>query len=170
MLYITVFQANEAARGPKKELSPEQKKTLAKQRDPRRPPWPLLHQRAVFMREGKVSHEDIGLLWEQTKYYYPHDWLIPLEIAQILKYSSGVYLSAYVPDPEKLRKEVLLQLMNVKYGRIPNAQENKISLDVEEIINIAVDELENISLDTTVAAPLVPVMTKRSALPSNVKF
>ncbi|EPY35383.1 hypothetical protein AGDE_03312 [Angomonas deanei] len=128
----------------------------ARRSDPRRPPWPLLHQRVVLLREGKGSPEDIALMWEQCKHYYPSDWLIPLELTQVLKYTSGKYLQNYVADPDQMRKEVLIQLLDVKYGRVKDPNGVRINRDVEEIISMAVDDLENMDLNPSAEGTLVP--------------
>ena len=124
--------------------------------DGRRPPWPLLHQRVVMMREGKLGHDDLALSWEQCKYYYPQDWLIPLEIAQILKYSSPLYMQAYISEPDDLRKEVLSQLTKVRYN-------TKINRDEEEIIDMMLGELETMCLVVDRNnIPLVPSHNSKS--------
>lgn len=160
MVYVCIYAFDKMMKKDPLIKSEESKRVAQKTSDPRRPPWPLLHQRVVFMREGQITHEDISLLWEQCKYYYPHDWLIPLEIGQILKYTTGDYLQAYVADPDGLRKEVLMQLLNVKYGRFPNPSAHKISREVEEIISIAVEDLEALDLRVGVGAPLVPAQMR----------
>lgn len=167
MVYVAVFAVqdvnNKKTELEKKNMSSTERRERDKMMDPRRPPWPMLHHKAVSMREGKLGHEDIGLLWNQTKYYYPHDWLIPLEIAQILKFSSGSYLSSYVPDPDGFRLEIIQQLDDVRSNRAVNSSEGKVSKDIFEIVSIAIDELESISLDANAPAPLVPIATKRTS-------
>lgn len=165
MLYITVFAVQDMNgkknQDAKKNMSASEKRNHDKMMDPRRPPWPMLHHKAVTMREGKLGHDDIGLIWEQTKHYYSHDWLIPLEFAQILKFSSGLYLSSYLADPDGFRKEIIQQLDDVRCNRVTSPTDGKISKDIYEIISIAIDELESISLDTNVPAPLVPIASRR---------
>nr|3HA4_A Chain A, Mix1 [Leishmania major]3HA4_B Chain B, Mix1 [Leishmania major]3HA4_C Chain C, Mix1 [Leishmania major]3HA4_D Chain D, Mix1 [Leishmania major]3HA4_E Chain E, Mix1 [Leishmania major]3HA4_F Chain F, Mix1 [Leishmania major]3HA4_G Chain G, Mix1 [Leishmania major]3HA4_H Chain H, Mix1 [Leishmania major] len=141
------------------ELPEELEAQRQRHNDPRRPPWPLLHQRVVLLREGKGAPEDIALMWEQTKHYYPADWLIPLELTQVLKYSSGKYLQTYVADPDEMRKEVLMQLLNVKYGRVSDPNGGRVNKDVEEIISMAVDDLENMDLNPAADAVLIPTHT-----------
>jgi hypothetical protein len=134
---------------PKDDLDRE---ADAKEKDPRRPPWPLLHQRVVFMREGKLGHDDLALSWEQCKHYYGHDWLIPLEMAQILKYTSPMYLQTYIDQPDQLRKEVLAQLLKVRYN-------TSLNRDEEEILDMMIGELKSMSLliENGDSIPLVPI-------------
>lgn len=157
------FLSVHAVKETKKAGPIELPEGLAAQRqrhnDPRRPPWPLLHQRVVLLREGRAPPEDIALMWEQTKHYYPSDWLIPLELTQVLKYSSGKYLQTYVPDPDEMRREVLMQLLNVKYGRVSDASGVRVNKDVEEILSMAIDDLENMDLSPSADAVLVPRYT-----------
>lgn len=152
--YLTVFSVQETKKAGPTDLPPEVLAERARQNDPRRPPWPILHQRVVQMREGKAPHDDISLLWEQTKHYYPHDWLIPLELSQILKYTTGKYLQSYVADPDQLRREVLQQLSNIAEGRIRDPAGIRLNRDTLELIALAAMELED--LDLTVGMTLVP--------------
>lgn len=156
MAFLSSYALRETKRQGPLELTEEGEEMRKKHNDPRRPPWPLLHQRVVLLRENKVDPEDLPLLWEQTKYYYPHDWLIPLELAQVLKYSSGTFLKHYVPDPEALRKEILMQLLDVKYGRVKDPNGGRINRDVQEIISIAAEDLENLDMRVDSSAVLVP--------------
>jgi hypothetical protein len=150
-LYMGKWGAEESIKqGPVLPASETERAVEAKLKDPRRPPWPLLHQRMVHMREGKQGHDDLALSWEQCKYYYPHDWLIPLELAQILKYTTPVYLQAYVEEPDTLRKEVLRQLTNVRYG-------SKLNRDEEEIVEMMMGELQTMDMSVLRdSIPLVP--------------
>ena len=126
-----------------------------KRQDPRRPPWPILHLKAVEMREGKQPHDDLALVWEQTKYYYPHDWLIPFEIAQILKYSTMVYLQNYVADPEQMRLELIESLTSIRDGRVMDPTGSKISTDVRDILAMAIEDLQKVDFGLS-ATLLVP--------------
>lgn len=128
-----------------------------KKKDPNRMPWPVVHQQVTEMREGKRSMEDLAKLWDQTKYYYPHDWLVPVELVQVLKFSTGKLLSQYVADPEEMRKDLLVQLFNVRYGRV--GSDHRVNNDVKEIITIACEDLEGMSFEDTDKIPLVPVHT-----------
>ncbi|KAG5486501.1 hypothetical protein LSCM4_07434 [Leishmania orientalis] len=157
--FLSVYSVKETKKAGPIELPEELEAQRQRHNDPRRPPWPLLHQRVVLLREGKGTPEDIALMWEQTKHYYPADWLIPLELTQVLKYSSGRYLQTYVADPDEMRKEVLMQLLNVKYGRVSDPNGGRVNKDVEEIISMAVDDLENMDLNPSADAVLVPTHT-----------
>lgn len=157
--FLSVYSVKETKKAGPIELPPELEAQRQRHNDPRRPPWPLLHQRVVLLREGKGSPEDISLMWEQTKHYYPADWLIPLELTQVLKYSSGKYLQTYVADPDEMRKEVLMQLLNVKYGRVSDPNGGRVNKDVEEIISMAVDDLEHMDLNPSADAVLIPTHT-----------
>ncbi|KAG5485158.1 hypothetical protein CUR178_08130 [Leishmania enriettii] len=157
--FLSVYSVKETKKAGPIELPEELEAQRQRHNDPRRPPWPLLHQRVVLLREGKGTPEDISLMWEQTKHYYPADWLIPLELTQVLKYSSGRYLQTYVADPDEMRKEVLMQLLNVKYGRVSDPNGGRVNKDVEEIISMAVDDLENMDLNPAADAVLVPTHT-----------
>ncbi|KAG5510844.1 hypothetical protein JKF63_07916 [Porcisia hertigi] len=157
--FLSVYSVKETKRAGPIELPEELEAQRQRHNDPRRPPWPLLHQRVVLLREGKAPPEDIALMWEQTKHYYPADWLIPLELTQVLKYSSGNYLQTYVADPDEMRKEVLMQLLNVKYGRVSDPNGGRVNKDVEEIISMAVDDLENMDLSPSADAVLIPTHT-----------
>src|SRR5690242_1245874 len=55
---------------PPENLSPELAKIRDLQTDPARPPWPLLHQRVVLMREGLQPLDELSVSWEQTKHFY----------------------------------------------------------------------------------------------------
>ncbi|CAC9452378.1 hypothetical protein CGC20_22885 [Leishmania donovani] len=157
--FLSVYSVKETKKAGPIELPEELEAQRQRHNDPRRPPWPLLHQRVVLLREGKGAPEDIALMWEQTKHYYPADWLIPLELTQVLKYSSGKYLQTYVADPDEMRKEVLMQLLNVKYGRVSDPKGGRVNKDVEEIISMAVDDLENMDLNPSADAVLIPTHT-----------
>lgn len=157
--FLSVYSVKETKKAGPIELPEELEAQRRRHNDPRRPPWPLLHQRVVLLREGKGAPEDIALMWEQTKHYYPADWLIPLELTQVLKYSSGKYLQTYVADPDEMRKEVLMQLLNVKYGRASDPNGGRVNKDVEEIISMAVDDLENMDLNPSADAVLIPTHT-----------
>ncbi|GET86227.1 hypothetical protein, conserved [Leishmania tarentolae] len=157
--FLSVYSVKETKKAGPIELPEELEAQRQRHNDPRRPPWPLLHQRVVLLREGKGAPEDIALMWEQTKHYYPADWLIPLELTQVLKYSSGKYLQTYVADPDEMRKEVLMQLLNVKYGRVSDPNGGRVNKDVEEIISMAVDDLENMDLNPSADAVLIPTHT-----------
>jgi hypothetical protein len=130
---------------------------VARSKDPNRIPWPVVHRDVTEMREGKRSLDNLQNLWEQTRYFYPGDWLIPVELTQVLKFNSALYLSQYVADPEVLRKEVLTQLLNVRYGRV--ASSAKVTQEVLEIIAAACDDLSRMSLADTKFVPLVPTNT-----------
>ncbi|CAJ1017787.1 putative Mitochondrial membrane-anchored protein [Leishmania utingensis] len=157
--FLSVYSVKETKKAGPIELPEELQAQRQRHNDPRRPPWPLLHQRVVLLREGKGAPEDIALMWEQTKHYYPADWLIPLELTQVLKYSSGRYLQTYVADPDEMRKEVLMQLLNVKYGRVSDPNGGRVNKDVEEIISMAIDSLENLDLNPAADTVLVPTHT-----------
>ncbi|CAM37185.1 conserved hypothetical protein [Leishmania braziliensis MHOM/BR/75/M2904] len=157
--FLSVYSVKETKKAGPIELPEELQAQRQRHNDPRRPPWPLLHQRVVLLREGKGAPEDIALMWEQTKHYYPADWLIPLELTQVLKYSSGKYLQTYVADPDEMRKEVLMQLLNVKYGRVSDPNGGRVNKDVEEIISMAIDSLENMDLNPAADTVLVPTHT-----------
>ncbi|CAJ1006015.1 putative Mitochondrial membrane-anchored protein [Leishmania naiffi] len=157
--FLSVYSVKETKKAGPIELPEELQAQRQRHNDPRRPPWPLLHQRVVLLREGKGAPEDIALMWEQTKHYYPADWLIPLELTQVLKYSSGKYLQTYVADPDEMRKEVLMQLLNVKYGRVSDPNGGRVNKDVEEIISMAIDNLENMDLNPAADTVLVPTHT-----------
>ncbi|KAH8607007.1 hypothetical protein ERJ75_001469000 [Trypanosoma vivax] len=157
--FLSVLTVKETKKAGPLVLPDELEAEKRRRSDPRRPPWPLLHQRSVLLREGKLPHDDLPLLWEQTRHYYPADWLVPLEITQVLKYTSGPYLQSYVADPNKLRKEVLLQLLNIKYGRVKDGAGGRINRDVKEIISVAIDDLENMNLSPSAEPALVPLHT-----------
>eukprot|EP00331_Platyophrya_macrostoma_P026386 CAMPEP_0176433136 /NCGR_PEP_ID=MMETSP0127-20121128/15827_1 /TAXON_ID=938130 /ORGANISM="Platyophrya macrostoma, Strain WH" /LENGTH=170 /DNA_ID=CAMNT_0017815475 /DNA_START=145 /DNA_END=660 /DNA_ORIENTATION=+ len=156
--FLTVFTVKEVKKAGPTDLPEEVKALRRKQSDPRRPPWPILHERVVKMREGKVNHDDLPLLWEQTKYYYPHDWLIPLEMSQVLKYTTGAFLQNYVSDPEQLKRELMEQLDNVAEGRVKDPSGAPINRDVKELITMAVEDLRHLDLST--GTTLVPVHTR----------
>ncbi|EAN89737.1 putative MIX protein [Trypanosoma cruzi] len=157
--FLSVLSVKETKKAGPIELPDELEAEKRRRNDPRRPPWPLLHQRIVLLREGKAPHDDLPLLWEQTRHYYPADWLVPLEVTQVLKYTSGAYLQNYVADPDKLRKDVLMQLLNIKYGRVKDPNGGRINRDVEEIISMAIEDLENMDLSPSADAALVPTHT-----------
>lgn len=122
--------------------------------DPNRVPWPVIHQTVTEMREGKRGLDEIANLWEQTRHYYPDDWLVPFEISQIIKYSNGYYLSFYVPDAEEFRQEVLRQLrhvcdnnnqINVVAG---SGGARRVTSEVEGIVRTAIDDLSKHNLST----------------------
>merc|ERR1711916_320626 len=104
--------------------------------------------------------DDLGKLWKQTRTYYPHDWLIPLEITQILKFSTAKLLSQYVDDPEELRRQLLFQLINVRYDRVK--LQEKVNQDVKEIIAVACDDLMALDFSNPDHVPLVPTHGARS--------
>jgi hypothetical protein len=155
--FLAVFSVKEVQKAGPTELPEDLKELRRKQQDPRRPPWPLLHQRVVMMREGKMAHDDLALVWEQCKYYYAHDWLIPLELSQILKYTTGAYLQAYVPDPDQFRREIIEHLEGVYTGTIPDPSGNRINRDIQELISMAIDDLKHTNL--AVGMTLVPTHT-----------
>lgn len=128
---------------------------LDRQRDPNRPPWPLLHFNVVEMREGKRSLDQIGDVWHQTYHFYPNDWLIPIEMVQILKYNSPLYLSQFVADPEQLRKEVHQQLVRLKNQKVTR----KFSHDVLEIVRAACEDIAALDFRKSDSVPLVPINT-----------
>ena len=128
---------------------------LERQKDPKRPPWPLLHFNVVEMREGKRSLDQIAQVWNETAHYYPNDWLIPIEMVQILKYNSALYLSQFVADPEQLRKEVHQQLVRLKNQKVTR----KVSHDVLEIVRAACDDVAALDFRKTDSVPLVPINT-----------
>lgn len=154
--FLSVYSVKETKKAGPLTLSEDMEEAKKKHNDPRRPPWPLLHQRVVHLREGKGSPEDIPLLWEQTRHYYPYDWLIPLELTQVLKYATGNYLQSYIADPEQMRKEILMQMLDVKYARVQDPHGVRINKDVEEIISMAIEDLENMDLNPSAQAVLVP--------------
>ena len=125
--------------------------------DPNRIPWPLLHKQVTDMREGKLGIEELAQLWEHVKYYYGEDWLIPLEIVQILKYTTGIFLKQYVADPEAMRQEITDQLLRIHYDKV-NA-EWRVNADVKEVISLAVDDLEQLGRLDADYIPLVPANT-----------
>ncbi|PBJ76886.1 MIX protein [Trypanosoma cruzi cruzi] len=69
--FLSVLSVKETKRAGPIELPDELEAEKRRRNDPRRPPWPLLHQRIVLLREGKAPHDDLALLWEQTRHYYP---------------------------------------------------------------------------------------------------
>jgi hypothetical protein len=142
---------------PDEELTEEQAEMRVQNKDPNRIPWPLLHQRVTQIREGKQTMDELERCWEQTKFYYRGDWLIPVEMTQVLKYSTGKFLSQYCADPEQMRKEILVQLLNVKYGRATAA--DKVTDITREIITVACDDLAKLSFKDLDAVPLVPTHT-----------
>ena len=125
--------------------------------DPNRVPWPLLHKQVTDMREGKVGLEDLQKLWDHVKYYYNEDWLIPIEIVQILKYTTGMYLSQFVADPDEMRKELIDQMLRIHYDKVSN--EWRVTPDVKEIVSLAVDDLERLGTVSKDYIPLVPANT-----------
>lgn len=128
---------------------------LERQKDPKRPPWPLLHFNIVEMREGKRSLDQIGEIWDQVYHYYPNDWLIPLEMVQIMKYNSPLFLSQYVSDPEQMRKEVHMQLVRIKNQKVTR----KFSADVMEVVRAACNDVAALDFRKTDSVPLVPINT-----------
>jgi hypothetical protein len=142
------------------DMSPVERIEFNKQKDPNRIPWPLLHKYVTEMREGKRNMDDLGKLWDQCRYYYGHDWLVPIEITQILKYSTGKLLSQYVVDPEEMRKQLLFQLINVRYDRVKSNY--KVSADVKDIIAISCDDLATLDFSDRENIPLVPVHSSRA--------
>lgn len=154
--FLSAYAARETKKVGPIELPQSMEAQRKRQNDPRRPPWPLLHQRVVLLREGKGSPEDIALIWQQAKYYYPADWLIPLELIQVLKYSNATFLQNYVPDPDLLRKEILTHMMDVKYGRVKDETGSRVNRDVKEILSIAIADLEQLDLSGSREIPLVP--------------
>ena len=146
------------------EMSENQVEMTRRHNDPRRPPWPVLHKRVTEIREGTHSTDDLNLSWEQCKYYYPHDWLIPMELSQILQYSSAVFLKQYVPDPEQMRIDIINQLKMIRTGKMMTGTYEVLHLNrnTEEIIDSAILDLQKMDFRDTSAsqAPLVPVYTK----------
>lgn len=143
---------------PEMPLTEYEKEQKLKLNDPNRVPWPLLHMHVTEIREGKRNIDEMQKLWEQTKFYYPGDWLIPIEIAQVMKYTSPKFMSQYVADPELMRKELLVQLLNVKYGKVKTV--DRMQKESREIIGIAIDELRNMSMANPEEIPLVPTHSK----------
>ena len=125
--------------------------------DPNRIPWPLLHKQVTDMREGKMGLEDMQKLWDHVKYFYNEDWLIPVELVQILKYTTGMYLSQFVTDSDQLRTEVIDQLLRIHYDKV--SSEWRVTPDVKEILSLAVDDLERLGSVATDHIPLVPANT-----------
>lgn len=125
---------------------------LERHKDPNRPPWPLLHFTVVEMREGKRSLDQLQETWDNARLYYSHDWLLPCEFAQILKYNSPVYLNSYIADPEQMKKEVREQLLKVKHSKVTRAVNN----DVKEIVTAAASELAELDFRRHDTVPLVP--------------
>lgn len=158
-MYFIVFpQQHESKFESEKAMNKLHDDFASRMEDKKRPPWPVLHQRVTEMREGKRPLDELQKFWDETKYYYEGDWLIPMELAQILKYSTGRYLGQFVRDPEELRKELIRQLENVKYGRVMTI--DTITRDVQEIINVALSELNNSDFTDLDKIPLVPTHTK----------
>ena len=155
--YITDVESDNNAMNM--ATSPADRIAADRQKDPNRMPWPVVHKYVTEMREGKRTLDDLGKLWEQTRHYYPHDWLIPLECTQVLKYSTGKLLSQYVEDPEEMRKQLLFQLINVRYDRVK--AQDKVTQDVKDIIAIACDDLAALSFEDPDHIPLVPVHSSR---------
>lgn len=154
--FLSSYAVRETKKAGPLDLPDDLQNQRDRHNDPRRPPWPLLHQRVVLLREGKGSAEDIPLIWEQTRHYYAHDWLIPLELTQVLKYSTGNYLQNCIADPDQLRREMLMQLLDVKYDRVKDPSGTRINKEVEEIINMTIDDLEHMDLNPSANAVLVP--------------
>ena len=155
--FLSVFSVQETIKAGPTKVPEALQEIRRKNQDPRRPPWPVLHQRVVMMREGKSPHDDIGLVWEQTKYYYPHDWLIPMELSQIIKFTTGAYLQAYVPDPEQFRQELIEHLERVHRGDVPDPSGIKMNRDIQELIMMAIHDVK--SIDMSVGMTLVPTHT-----------
>ncbi|MBE0663800.1 MAG: aromatic amino acid hydroxylase [Bacteroidales bacterium] len=65
-----------------------------------------LYQEVRDIREGSWSHSDLRNIFEQLKINYPHDWLLPVEIAELLKLTGS--------DP-KLEKEIRMYLNMFAY-------------------------------------------------------
>ena len=128
---------------------------LDRARNPNRPPWPLLHHAIVEMREGKRGLDGLAATWDQVRMFYPEDWLIPIEIVQILKFNSALNLSQFVPDPEQLRKEVLVQLLSIKHQKVVR----KSTAEIVEIAGAASMDLEAMDYRDLSHVPLVPVHT-----------
>jgi hypothetical protein len=126
--------------------------------DGKRPPWPLLHLAATEMREGKRNLEELQKTWDQVKYYHNSDWLVPLEITQIMKFSTGRFLAQYVRDPETMRIELIEQLEMIRRGKVRTV--DPITKEVQDIINSALDDLRSMSLANIDEIPLVPTHTK----------
>ena len=129
-----------------------------KANDPKRPPWALLHLHVTEMREGKRKYDGLGKIWEQVKHWHNGCWLIPVEITQILKYTTGKFMSNYVEDPESFRKELITQLENIKRGKVYTI--DPITREVQEIINVALAELNEMEFRPDDEIPLVPTHTK----------
>lgn len=156
MAFLSTYSVRETKKAGPLEIPEELEVLRRRHNDPRRPPWPLLHQRVVLLREGKGAPEDIPLAWEQTKHYYPADWLIPLELVQVLKYTTGNFLQNYVADPDQMRKEILMQLMDVRYGRVKDPSGVRVNRDVEEVLSMAIDDLEGMNLSPSADVVIVP--------------
>lgn len=150
------------------QMTPAERIEANRMKDPNRMPWPVLHKYVTEMREGKRNLDDMGKLWKQTLHYYPHDWLIPIEFTQILKYSTAKLLSQYVEDPEAMRKQMLFQLINVRYDRVKFNE--KVSQDVKEIIAVACDDLTALDFSDMTSVPLVPTHTVRASGESDRVF
>lgn len=159
-LYLEVFVTpyESAIKVPDLPMTEFEKERAEKQNDPNRVPWPLLHLHVTEIREGKRSHDELQKLWDQTKFYYPGDWLIPVELTQVIKYTSPKFLSQYVADPDLLRKEMLFQLLQVKYAKVKTI--DRMTKETKELINVAVDELSAMNLSNTDEIPLVPTHSK----------
>ena len=143
---------------PEMPMTDYEREQLQRQEDPNRVPWPLVHLHMTEIREGKRPHDELPRLWEQTKFFYPGDWLVPVEMVQILKYTTPKFLSQYVADPEALRKEVLFQLLSIKYDKVRTIDRS--TRETKEIINIAIEELRNMSFLNPDEIPLVPTHSK----------
>eukprot|EP00759_Apiculatamorpha_spiralis_P028990 PhF_6_TR31415/c3_g1_i1/m.46051 len=151
---ITMKQKEEYLHLVNETLTDDEKEHKRRMEEFKRTPWPLLHQRITSMREGKIPYEGLGDLWRETQYYYPGDWLIPLELAQIVKYNNGRYLAQYVQDPEVMRQELLTHLINVKYGRVKGI--DVVTDEIREILTTTIDDVSGVSLADTKTIPLAP--------------
>lgn len=135
-------------------LTDEQRVLQKRLAEPARTPWPVLHHNATQIREGKRPFDEIAKIWTEVQYYYPGDWLIPLEFAQVIKYNNGNYLKQFLDEPEAFRKEIMVQLLNVKYGKVQSL--DMITDEIREILTQTVDDLSKISLADTKTVPLTP--------------
>eukprot|EP00760_Papus_ankaliazontas_P033527 PhM_4_TR6391/c0_g1_i1/m.63354 len=135
-------------------MTDQEREVAMRMKEKKRPPWPVLHHQATQMREGKLPYEGIDQLWKDTQYYYRADWLIPVEIAQILKYNSGKYMSEFVEEPESMKKEIMMQLLSIKYGRVKGV--DVISSDVQEILTLTLEDLSKLDLTDVSSVPLTP--------------
>ena len=125
--------------------------------DPMQPPWPLLHEKISKMREGKIPLDALGKLWEQAHYYHPGDWLIPLEITQILKYTSIIALQDFISDIDLMKEELIEQLESIRSGTVKTV--DPITFEVRELIGSTINDLNQLDLQSN-EIPLIPTATR----------